>query len=485
LFDKVLIANRGEIALRVIRACRELGLKTVAVYSEADRDALHVRFADEDICIGPPPASQSYLDVKRIISAAEVTNAGAIHPGYGFLAENADFAEVCESCDMTFIGPTPQQIRQMGDKASAKALMKKSGVPIIPGSDGIVPTFEDAREIAKEVGYPVILKAVAGGGGKGMRVCRDEAELERGFHIASGEAANAFSNPDLYLEKVIVNPHHVEIQLIGDTHGNYYHFGERDCSIQRRHQKLIEETPSPLMTPELRELMGEAAIQGARNIGYRGVGTIEFLVDTDLNFYFMEMNTRIQVEHPITEEAYEVDLVQDQIRVALGEEVIYRQEDLRPKWHAIECRINAEDVDKDFRPTPGRIDAVHVPGGPGVRVDKAVYAGYTIPPYYDSMMAKLIVRARTRERAIIKMRHCLDEFIVQGVPTTIPFHQAIFSHPDFVAGNYDTSFIETKFRKSDDTAKKKSMTLKRPGEETPERDSADAEVVLTSEGNSE
>jgi acetyl-CoA carboxylase biotin carboxylase subunit len=485
LFDKVLIANRGEIALRVIRACRELGLKTVAVYSEADRDALHVRFADEDICIGPPPASQSYLDIKRIIAAAEVTNAGAIHPGYGFLAENADFAEVCESCDITFIGPTPQQIRQMGDKASAKALMKKSGVPIIPGSDGIVPTFEDAREAAKEVGYPVILKAVAGGGGKGMRVCRDEAELERGFHIASGEAANAFSNPDLYLEKVIVNPHHVEIQLLGDSHGNYYHFGERDCSIQRRHQKLIEETPSPLMTPKLRQLMGEAAIQGARNIGYRGVGTIEFLVDADLNFYFMEMNTRIQVEHPITEEAYEVDLVQDQIKVALGEKIIYRQEDLRPKWHSIECRVNAEDVDKDFRPTPGRIDAIHVPGGPGVRVDKAVYAGYTIPPYYDSMMAKLIVRARTRERAIIKMRHCLDEFIVQGVPTTIPFHQEIFSHPDFVAGNYDTSFIETKFRKSDDQAKKKSMTLKRPGEEIPERASADAEAVLTSEGNSE
>jgi acetyl-CoA carboxylase, biotin carboxylase subunit len=485
LFDKVLIANRGEIALRVIRACRELGLKTVAVYSEADRDALHVRFADEDICIGPPPASQSYLDVKRIIAAAEVTNAGAIHPGYGFLAENADFAEVCESCDITFIGPTPQQIRQMGDKASAKALMKKSGVPIIPGSEGIVPTFEDAREIAREVGYPVILKAVAGGGGKGMRVCRDEAELERGFHIASGEAANAFSNPDLYLEKVIVNPHHVEIQLLGDSHGNYYHFGERDCSIQRRHQKLIEETPSPLMTPELRQLMGEAAIQGARNIAYRGVGTIEFLVDANLDFYFMEMNTRIQVEHPITEEAYEVDLVQDQIRVALGEEIIYNQEDLRPKWHSIECRINAEDVDKDFRPTPGRIEAVHVPGGPGVRVDKAVYAGYTIPPYYDSMIAKLIVRARTRERAIIKMRHCLNEFVVQGIPTTIPFHQEIFSHPDFVAGVYDTSFIETKFRKSDDQAKKKSMTLMRPGEETPEQDSADAEVVLTSEGNSE
>jgi len=464
LFDKVLIANRGEIALRVIRACNELGLKTVAVYSEADRDALHVRFADEDVCIGPPPPGQSYLDFKRIIAAAEVTNAGAIHPGYGFLAENADFAEVCESCGITFIGPTPQQIRQMGDKASAKAIMKKSGVPVIPGSEGVVASFEDAREVAEQVGYPVILKAVAGGGGKGMRICRDAAELERGFHIASTEAANAFSNPDLYLEKVIVNPHHVEIQLLGDTHGNYFHFGERDCSIQRRHQKLIEETPSPLMTEELRRRMGESAVAGARGVEYRGAGTIEFLVDEKRNFYFMEMNTRIQVEHPITEEAYEVDLVQDQIRVALGEKLTYRQEDIQPKWVAIECRINAEDVEKDFRPTPGKIEAIHVPGGPGVRVDKAVYAGYVIPPFYDSMIAKLIARGRTREEALAKMRHSLDLFIVQGVPTTISFHREIFDHPDFVAGNYDTSFLETKFRQSPEDAKKKSMTLKRPSE---------------------
>ncbi|MEW5796737.1 MAG: acetyl-CoA carboxylase biotin carboxylase subunit [Candidatus Zixiibacteriota bacterium] len=464
MFDKVLIANRGEIALRVIRACHELGLKTVAVYSEADRDALHVRFADEDVCIGPPPPGQSYLDFKRIISAAEVTNAGAIHPGYGFLAENADFAEVCESCGIVFIGPTPKQIRLMGDKASAKALMKEAGVPVIPGSDGVVASFEIAREVAEQVGYPVILKAVAGGGGKGMRICRDAAELERGFHIASTEAANAFSNPDLYLEKVIVNPHHVEIQLLGDTHGNYYHFGERDCSIQRRHQKLIEETPSPLMTEELRARMGEAAVAGARRVEYRGAGTIEFLVDNNHRFYFMEMNTRIQVEHPITEEAFEVDLVQHQIKVALGERLTYRQADLRHKWVAIECRINAEDVEKDFRPTPGKIDAIHVPGGPGVRVDKAVYAGYTIPPYYDSMMAKLIVRARTREQALAKMRVSLDQFIVQGVPTTIPFHREIFDHPDFIAGNYDTSFLETKFRGPGDDAKKKSVTVKRPGE---------------------
>ena len=514
MFDKVLIANRGEIALRVIRACRELGLKTVAVYSETDRDALHVRFADEDVCIGPGPANKSYLDIKHIIAAAEVTNAGAIHPGYGFLAENADFAEVCDSCGITFIGPTAQQIRNMGDKASAKDLMKKAGVPVIPGSDGVVPTFEDAREVAREVGYPVILKAVAGGGGKGMRICRDEAELERGFHIASAEAGNAFSNPDLYLEKVIINPHHVEIQLIGDTHGNYFHFGERDCSIQRRHQKLIEETPSPLMTPDLRERMGTAAVEGARAVDYRGVGTIEFLVDEDRNFYFMEMNTRIQVEHPITEEAYEVDLLKDQIRVAMGEKLTYKQEEIIPKWASIECRINAEDVEKDFRPTPGKITAIHIPGGPGVRVDKAVYAGYTIPPFYDSMIAKLIVRGRNRNDALVKMRHALSEFIVQGIPTTVPFHLEIFNHPDFIAGNYDTSFIETRFRKpeppasegagekavegageaspetagtGDDDAKKKSVTLTRPEETTAQRtdDSASAEPVGASVSESE
>ncbi|UCE25304.1 MAG: acetyl-CoA carboxylase biotin carboxylase subunit [Candidatus Zixiibacteriota bacterium] len=447
MFEKVLIANRGEIALRIIRACKELGIKTVAVYSEADRDALHVRFADEDVCIGPPQPGQSYLDSSRIIAAAEVTNAGAIHPGYGFLAENADFAEICESCDIVFIGPTPDQIRQLGDKVRAKELMKQAGVPVTPGSDGVVGSFADATDVANEIGYPVILKAVAGGGGKGMRVCRDMAELERGFHLASTEAANAFDNPDLYLEKFIENPHHVEIQIMGDAHGNYFHFGERDCSIQRRHQKLIEETPSPLMTDELRAKMGEAAVNGARMVGYRGAGTVEFLVDRHRNFYFMEMNTRIQVEHPVTEEAFEVDLVKDQLLVAMGEKLTYRQKELIHKWASIECRINAEDVEKDFRPTAGKLTALHVPGGPGVRVDRAVYTTYVIPPYYDSMIAKLIVRARTRDQAVIKMRNALDEFIVEGVPTTVPFHRQIFQHPDFIAGDYDIGFLDTRFKR--------------------------------------
>lgn len=447
MFNKVLIANRGEIALRIIRACKELDLKTVAVYSEADRDALHVRFADEDVCIGPASPGESYLDMKRIIAAAEVTNAGAIHPGYGFLAENADFAEICESCDIVFIGPTPEQIRQLGDKVKAKELMKKAGVPVTPGSDSIVPTFDDAVEIAESIGYPVILKAVAGGGGKGMRMCRDRSELERGFHLCSTEAANAFDNPDLYLEKFIIEPHHVEIQLMGDSHGNYFHFGERDCSIQRRHQKLIEETPSPLMTEELREKIGGAAVDGAKLVNYRGAGTMEFLVDANRNYYFMEMNTRIQVEHPVTEEAFEVDLVKDQIRVAMGDKLEYKQEKIKHKWACIECRINAEDVEKDFRPTPGKLTGLHVPGGPGVRVDRAVYTGYTIPPYYDSMIAKLIVKGRTRKEVLQKVRNALDEFIVEGIPTTIPFHQEIFNHPDFVAGNYDIAFLETRFRK--------------------------------------
>ncbi len=467
LFDKVLIANRGEIALRVIRACKDLGLKTVAVYSEADRDSLHVRFADEDVCIGPPAANKSYLDMKRIIAAAEVTNAGAIHPGYGFLAENADFAEVCESCGITFIGPTPHQIRDLGDKVKAKEIMKKAGVPVIPGSDGVVPNFEAAARLADEIGYPVMIKAVAGGGGKGMRMCRNMAELERNWYVASTEAANAFSNPDLYMEKLVIDPHHIEIQLIGDTHGNFYHFAERDCSIQRRHQKLIEETPSPLMTPELRETMGQAAVKGARDVNYRGVGTIEFLVDADLNYYFMEMNTRIQVEHPITEEALEVDLVKDQIRVALGEKIEYRQEDLVHKWASIECRINAEDPDKDFRPGPGTITGLHIPGGPGVRVDRAVYTKYTIPPFYDSLIAKLIVRGRTREEAIVRMRNALSEFVVEGVPTTVSFHQRIFAHPDFVAGKYDINFLENTFKKMPAAADEPQtgLTLKRPAEQ--------------------
>lgn len=447
-FSKVLIANRGEIALRIIRACRELDLKTVAVYSEADRDALHVRFADQDVCIGPPQPNLSYLDAKRIIAAAEVTNADAIHPGYGFLAENADFAEICHSCDIEFIGPTPEQIRGMGDKIKAKETMKKAGLPVIPGSEGVVSTFEDAAAAAREIGFPVLLKAVAGGGGKGMRICHDIAELERGFHVASTEAANSFGNPDLYLEKLIIRPRHVEIQIIADKFGNIVHAGERDCSIQRRHQKLIEETPSPIMTDGLRYKMGQAALKGASSVNYLGVGTIEFLVDDKKNFYFMEMNTRIQVEHPVTEEAYEIDLVKEQIRIALGEKLSVKQEQLVPKWAVIECRINAEDPDKDFRPGPGKITGLHVPGGYGVRVDKAVYTGYTIPPFYDSMIAKLITRGKTRLDAIRKMRNALDEFIIEGVPTTIPFHQRIFELPEFVAGDYDIGFVETVYKDS-------------------------------------
>jgi len=410
------------------------------------------------------PAS-SYLDTKRIIAAAEVTNAGAIHPGYGFLAENADFAEICESCGITFIGPTPDQIRSLGDKIVAKEMMKKANVPCIPGSEGVMGTYAEAKEMAHEIGYPVMLKAVSGGGGKGMRMCRDDAELERGFHIASTEAANSFGNPDLYLEKLVLSPHHVEIQLIGDTHGNYLYVGERDCSIQRRHQKLIEETPSPLLDEETRRKMGEAAVRGAQQVDYRGVGTMEFLADNDRNFYFMEMNTRIQVEHPVSEEAYEIDLVKEQIKVAMGEKLTIKQEDLKPKWAAMECRVNAEDVEKDFRPTPGKITGLHIPGGPGVRVDRAVYTGYSIPPYYDSMIAKLIVKARTREEVIVRMKNALSEFIVEGIPTTIPFHEQILANPDFAAGKYDLDFVE-KIMSGNKEEKKSSapVTMKRPGE---------------------
>ncbi|MFH1688460.1 MAG: acetyl-CoA carboxylase biotin carboxylase subunit [bacterium] len=477
MFKKVLIANRGEIALRIIRACRELGLATVAVYSEADRDALHVRFADEDVCIGRPLPNESYLDTQRIIAAAEVTNADAIHPGYGFLAENADFADICESCGITFIGPTPDQIRQLGDKVVAKELMRRAGIPVTPGSDGVVSTFEETLEVARKIGFPVMLKAVAGGGGKGMRMCTDEAELERGFHLASTEAGNAFGNPDLYLERLVLNPHHVEIQVIGDTHGNYFYIGERDCSIQRRHQKLVEETPSPLLTPELRRRMGEAAVRGAKLVGYRGVGTIEFLVDPELNFYFMEMNTRIQVEHPVTEEAFEVDLVQDQLRVAMGEKLTYRQEELVPRFAAIECRINAEDVEKDFRPTPGRIEGLHIPGGIGVRVDRAVYTGYTIPPYYDSMIAKLIVKGRDREQALARMRNALDEFIIEGIPTTIPFHKKLLRHPKFCAGQYDLTFVEKEMGSQPPPGLTSggSLTVVRNGEKAPKPKAADVD----------
>ena len=480
MFNTVLIANRGEIALRIIRACRELDLKTVAVYSEADRDALHVRFADQDVCIGPPQPNLSYLDAKRIIAAAEVTNADAIHPGYGFLAENADFAEICQSCDIQFIGPTADQIRSMGDKVNAKEIMKKAGLPVIPGSEGVVSTFEDAAAAAHDIGFPVLLKAVAGGGGKGMRVCHDIAELERGFHVASTEAANSFGNPDLYLEKLIIRPRHVEIQVIGDKFGNFVHVGERDCSIQRRHQKLIEETPSPIMTDSLRYKMGQAAIKGASSVNYLGVGTIEFLVDDKKNFYFMEMNTRIQVEHPVTEEAYEIDLVKEQIRIALGEKISFKQEQLVPKWAVIECRINAEDPDKDFRPSPGKITGLHTPGGYGVRVDKAVYTGYTIPPFYDSMIAKLIVRARSRDGAIKRMRHALSEFIVEGVPTTIPFHQRIFELPEFVAGDYDIGFVETVYKQSQEKkeAEQTAASSEQEAEVTPKESPAETDSLM-------
>jgi acetyl-CoA carboxylase biotin carboxylase subunit len=442
LFEKILIANRGEIALRVIRACRELGIKTVAVYSEADRDSLHVRFADQDVCIGPPLSGQSYLDPKRIIAAAEVTNADAIHPGYGFLAENADFAEICESCNITFIGPSPEMIRKMGDKGVAKQVVKDAGIPVIPGSDGVAGGFDEAKIIAAEIGYPVLIKAVAGGGGRGMRMCRDESELRANYHMARVEAEAAFGNPDLYVEKVILNPHHVEIQIMGDSFGNIVHFGERDCTVQRRYQKLIEECPSPIVTPDLRAVMGRVAVRGASTIGYLGAGTMEFLVDREKNFYFMEMNTRIQVEHPITEESTDIDLVKEQIRVAAGEKLSHKQEDIVLKWHSIECRINAEDPGKDFRPTPGQITSFHIPGGHGIRVDTAAYAGYVIPPYYDSMIAKLVVRSQSRRAAIEKMKFALEEFIVEGIPTTIGFHRKILGHPDFISGEFDTGFIQ-------------------------------------------
>ncbi|MFQ5606527.1 MAG: acetyl-CoA carboxylase biotin carboxylase subunit [Candidatus Zixiibacteriota bacterium] len=447
MFKKILIANRGEIALRVIRACRELGIETVAVYSEADRESLHVRFADEAVCIGPAQSNQSYLDPKRIIAAGEVCNADAIHPGYGFLAENAEFAEICEDCKITFIGPSPAMIRQMGDKAEAKDRMRRAGVPVVPGSDGIVATDQDALKIAREIGFPVMVKATAGGGGKGMRLCYDEEELIRNFAAAGSEAQANFGNADLYLEKAIVGPHHVEIQLMGDRYGNVLHYGERDCSVQRRHQKLLEESPSPLVSDELRERMGEASVIGAQAVNYLGAGTIEYLVDEKLNFYFMEMNTRIQVEHPVSEEVTGIDLVKEQIRVVAGEKLSQSQSDVSLSGHAIECRVNAEDPDKGFRPAPGKITSFHTPGGHGVRVDTAAYAGYTIPPYYDSMIAKLIVRGATRRETITKMRIALDEFVIEGIPTTIEFHRRILDDEDFVAGTFDTSFVERLFAK--------------------------------------
>jgi acetyl-CoA carboxylase biotin carboxylase subunit len=443
VFRKVVVANRGEIALRIIRACRELGVETVAVFSTADAEALHVRFADEEVCIGPPPARESYLNIRQILAAAEITNADAIHPGYGFLAENAEFAEMCEASGFAFIGPTAEQIRTMGDKARAKEVMRAAGVPVTPGSDGIVKDLKEARRIAAEIGYPVMIKATAGGGGKGMKLALREDELELRWTVARAEAKAAFDNPDCYLEKAILQPRHIEIQLLGDVLGGVIHLGERDCSVQRRHQKLIEESPSPAVSPEMREHIGTAAVQGAKNVGYRGAGTVEFLLDRDGHFYFMEMNTRIQVEHPVTEMVTGLDLVKEQILVAAGEPLSTPQEAVRFTGHAIECRINAEDPDNGFAPSPGVIESLNLPGGPGVRVDTAVYTGYRVPPFYDSMLGKLICHGRTRAEAIARMRRALDEFVVEGVRTTIPLHRRIMDDAVFVAGDeIDTSYIQ-------------------------------------------
>jgi acetyl-CoA carboxylase biotin carboxylase subunit len=442
VFRKVLIANRGEIALRVIRTCREMGIKTVAVYSTADKDSLHVRFADEAVCIGKPQSSESYLNIPHIMAAAEITNADAIHPGYGFLAENAKFSKICEDHGIKFIGPNAEMINSMGDKITAKETMVKSGVPVVPGSGGLLESLEQAKYLAKnEVGYPVILKATAGGGGKGMRVVWEESELERAFNTAKAEAAAAFKNDGIYMEKFVEEPRHIEIQVAGDQYGTVCHLSERDCSIQRRHQKLVEESPSPFMTPELRQKMGEAAIKAASAINYESVGTIEFLVDKHRNFYFMEMNTRIQVEHCVTEEVINFDLIKEQIKIAMGEKISGRN--YEPQGHAIECRINAEDPYNDFRPSPGKITVLHTPGGHGVRVDSHAYTGYVIPPYYDSMIGKLITTARTREEAIATMYRALSEYVIEGVKTTIPFHLQLMQNEDFRKGNFTTKFLET------------------------------------------
>ncbi|MFN4256578.1 MAG: acetyl-CoA carboxylase biotin carboxylase subunit [Saprospiraceae bacterium] len=441
MFKKILIANRGEIALRVIRTCKEMGIKTVAVYSTADRDSLHVRFADEAVCIGPPASSESYLNIPRIMAAVEITDADAVHPGYGFLAENADFAEVCRGYGIKFIGPTPEQIRAMGDKITAKETMIKAGVPCIPGTEGLLKDVKSGLKMAKEIGFPVILKATAGGGGKGMRIVWKEDEFEKQLETAKREAKAAFSNDGVYMEKYIEEPRHIEIQVAGDQYGTACHLSERDCSIQRRHQKLVEESPSPFMTPELREKMGQAAIKACEAIKYEGVGTIEFLVDKHRNFYFMEMNTRIQVEHTVTEEVIDYDLIKEQIKIAAG--VPISGKNYLPELYAMECRINAEDPFNDFRPSPGRITSFHTSKGHGVRVDTHAYAGYTIPPYYDSMIAKLIVRARTREEVLAKMERALDEFIVEGVKTTVPFHQKLMRNEDFRKGTFTTAFMNT------------------------------------------
>ena len=440
MFKKILIANRGEIAMRLIRTCKEMDIKTVAVYSTADEESLHVRFADEAVCIGPPASSDSYLKMSNIIAAAEITNADAIHPGYGFLSENPQFSKVCEEHKIKFIGASSEMIEKMGDKSAAKETMKLAGVPTIPGSDGILDSLESAKEEAKEIGYPVMLKATAGGGGKGMRVVLKQKDLEKAWESARQEASNSFGNEGMYIEKLIEEPRHIEIQIVGDSYGKACHLSERDCSIQRRHQKLTEETPSPFMNNELREKMGAAAVKAAEYIKYEGAGTVEFLVDKNQNFYFMEMNTRIQVEHPITEQVIDFDLIREQILVASG--VRISGKNYIPKLHSIECRINAEDPYDNFRPSPDKISTLHFPGGHGIRLDTHVYSGYTIPPHYDSMIAKLISTAQTREEAISKMKRALDEFIIEGIKTTIPFHSKLMQHPDYISGNYTTKFME-------------------------------------------
>lgn len=442
MFRKVLVANRGEIAMRVIRACRELKISTVAVFSAADRESLHVRLADESVCIGPPPPAQSYNYIARLISAAEVTGADAIHPGYGFLSENAHFAEVCASCGFTFIGPTPEMIRKMGDKSVARRTMQDAGLPVVPGSEGELANADQAMGLAKDIGYPVIIKASAGGGGRGMRVAWDEKQLRAGFGIAQAEAGAAFSNNAVYLEKYLARPRHIEFQLFGDSHGNLIHLGERECSVQRNHQKLIEEAPSPFLSAAQRLKVGEMAARGASSIGYLNAGTMEFLFDQDGSFYFMEMNTRIQVEHPVTEEVTGIDLVKEQIRVAAGEKLSFTQAEVEWEGHAIECRINAEDYEHGFRPSPGTITYFYKPGGPGLRMDSHVYAGYTVPPYYDSMIGKLIAYGKDRPEALRRMEIALEEMIVEGIKTTIPFHQLALRHPRFQAGDLDTHFVE-------------------------------------------
>jgi acetyl-CoA carboxylase biotin carboxylase subunit len=445
-FRKILIANRGEIACRIIWTCKEMGIQTVAVHSTADRDSLHVRFADEAVCIGGPTSQQSYLNIPSVIAAAEITNVDAIHPGYGFLAESAQFAEICEACNIKFIGPRPEVIRMMGDKVEARRAMKEAGLPILPGSPDPLKSEEEATALARGIGYPVIIKAAAGGGGRGMRIVRSEEELGPAMRTAATEAAAAFKNGDIYVEKYIENPRHIEIQVLADEHGHCIHLGERDCSIQRRHQKLIEEAPSPVLTPELRERMGTAAVEACKRVGYSSAGTIEFLLDEDGSFYFMEMNTRIQVEHPVTEMITLADIVRNQILVAQGQPLWYKQEDVIFNGHSIECRINAEDPET-FAPSPGRITAYNAPGGPGVRLDTAAYNGYFVPPYYDSLIAKLIVHARTREVAIARMRRALEVMVVEGIKTTIPLHRAIMEDPFFRAGEYSTRFMEQFFER--------------------------------------